>query len=367
MFCSQFARQTASVLLVGDAGAPALAPADEPLAASVLRAVRADVDSQIARVGEERTAVIYLGDNIYPHGLVPRGHEDRAHGEAVLDEQIRASGKAKLFFTLGNHDWKQDDPVGAGGRDRALVQGRYLAGHASNPRLLPPAGCAGPRVIDFGSGLRFVFIDLMGWLLATEQPDAVPDSCRYRDSESIEQALREVYRSSDRRSELTLMHHPLVTAGPHGGHFTWKQHLFPLTDFWANAWIPLPVLGSVYPLSRQWGVTNTDLANRDYQRLVQKLIDAQSARAPLMWIAGHEHSLQIHRNEQGRIQIVSGAGSVSKVNRVEATDTALMAIAAPGYVRLDEYEDRSIRLTVVAIGKDDDPREIYQTCAAPSD
>ena len=39
-------------------------------------------------------------------------------------------------------------------------------------------------------------------------------------------------------------HHPLITAGPHGGHYTWKQHVFPLMDFWPNAWIPLPIIGS---------------------------------------------------------------------------------------------------------------------------
>ncbi len=374
MYCSQFARQTASVLLVGDAGAATLGGADTTLGGAdttdgafadpVLRAVRADVDEQIARVGRDRTAVVYLGDNVYPAGLVPEGHRDRAHGEAVLNEQIRASGDAVLFFTLGNHDWNESDPVGPRGRDRALLEGHYLQGHAVGARLLPPAGCAGPRVVEFGQNLRFVFIDLMGWLLAIGHPDQVPASCRHRESERIEAALREVYRA-DGRTEILLMHHPLVTAGPHGGNFTWKQHVFPLTDFWPHAWIPLPGVGSLYPLSRQWGVTNTDLSNKDYQRLVEKLIAAQTFHSPAILAAGHEHSLQIHRNQQDRIQVVSGAGSVSKVDRVEAMDSLLMAIAAPGYVRLDEYDDRSLRLTMVALQDDDRPREIFQTCTTP--
>lgn len=40
---------------------------------------------------------------------------------------------------------------------------------------------------------------------------------------------------------------------------------------------------------------------------------------------------------------MGGAGSVSKGNRVEATNALLMPIAASGYVRLDEDDDRSLR------------------------
>jgi hypothetical protein len=158
------------------------------------------------------------------------------------------------------------------------------------------------------------------------------------------------------------MHQPLTTAGPHGGHYTWKQHLFPLTDFWPNAWIPLPVLGSAYPLSRQLGVTSTDLAHADYERLIAKMIVTQSSSSPTVLVAGHDHSLQIHRERPSRIHVVSGAGSASKVTRVERVDGALMAIAVPGYVRLDEYDDGWLRLTVVAIQEDARPREIFQTC-----
>jgi len=50
-----------------------------------------------------------------------------------------------------------------------------------------------------------------------------------------------------------------------------------------------------------------------------------------------------------RLQILSGAGSASKVNRVGHTDYVLMAIAAPGSVRVDADDDPPLRLTVVAV------------------
>lgn len=126
------------------------------------------------------------------------------------------------------------------------------------------------------------------------------------------------------------MHHPLLTAGPHGGHYTWKQHIFPLTDFWPWAWLPLPVIGSAYPLSRQLGVTGTDVSSERYKRDIRGVYRAATPWAPGVFIAGHEHSLQLHRDYTGAYYIMSGAGSANKVDRVEADelDTVMLAAVA---------------------------------------
>ncbi len=66
--------------------------------------------------------------------------------------------------------------------------------------------------------------------------------------------------------------------------------------------------------------------------------------------AGHEHSLQVHRDLMGMYYAVSGAGSSKKVDRVDAKyPTALMAEAVPGFMRLDAHEDGSLSLKVYGV------------------
>jgi hypothetical protein len=38
-----------------------------------------------------------------------------------------------------------------------------------------------------------------------------------------------------------------MSNGIHGGYFGIKQHIFPFTDMKKKLYIPLPVIGSIYP------------------------------------------------------------------------------------------------------------------------
>jgi hypothetical protein len=103
--CSSDAKFSSSVFLIGDAGDPQLplasvdAPdANEPLIDPVLSALHAEVAEAVDTIGAERTAVIFLGDNVYPKGLAPPGNPTRAHGQRVLDAQITAIGRARGYF-----------------------------------------------------------------------------------------------------------------------------------------------------------------------------------------------------------------------------------------------------------------------------
>jgi hypothetical protein len=118
---------------------------------------------------------------------------------------------------------------------------------------------------------------------------------------------------------------------------------------------------SIYPLSRQLGVTGTNAA---YIDAIIGIYQASTPRAPMLVAAGHEHSLQVHRDFLGMFYAVSGAGSASKVNRVEPMDTALMAEARPGYMRLDARADGALSLEVLATDGDPTDRSLYRACLA---
>ena len=165
-------------------------------------------------------------------------------------------------------------------------------------------------------------------------------------------AMGREFDTPEGRHMVLALHHPLITAGPHGGHFSLKQHLFPLTDFWPWLYLPLPIIGSVYPLSRQLGVTGTDATSDAYSGTITGIYRATRPKVPILFAGGHEHSLQLHRDAIGAYYLVSGAGSASEVTRVSPTPTAMYAEAVPGYMRLDAHANGALTLEVTAVERE---------------
>lgn len=361
--CEDSSPVTHTVFLIGDAGAPNLsADGSDELVDPVLRGLRAGVVQAVDALDSERVLTLFLGDNVYWDGLPQEGHPDRRHGERVLQAQIAASAPARAVFLLGNHDWHIEGPEGW---NRALEQRRFLERFTPRVSMLPPGGCAGPEHLDLGPYLRFVLIDPIGFGHLADHHDEHVTACPDRTVVEAFYDLAAEFDQPDGKHIALAMHHPLITAGPHGGHFNWKQHLFPLTDFWPWAWLPLPVIGSAYPLSRQLGVTGTDATSESYARYVQSIYRASRPIVPLIYAGGHEHSLQVHRDLAGAYYLVSGAGSADKVDRVwDDLPTLMMATARPGYMRLNVTAKGSLDLTVFAFEGDRGPSPVYAHCLA---
>ncbi len=365
LVCQTKSEIRSSIFLIGDAGKPTL-PDPQPgvpdaLVDPVLSALRSDVAARVAEVGAERTAVVFLGDNIYPAGLELPGEKDHTHGLRVLEAQIAAVGEAQGFFTLGNHDWDQGKAVR--GWEVANAQVEYLSTRAPNISVHPGGTCAGPEVIDFAARVRFVFVDLWAALYQIKVADGRQDHCPFRAGERrILERMQEILDESMDKKVILVTHAPMMTSGPHGGYFPWREHVFPLRVFHRDLWIPLPIIGSIFPLARLMGVTDTDMMSQSYQDSIDAVKQIFRPGAPGLVAAGHEHSLQVHVDPTGVMHAVSGAGSVDKVDYVRTMNSDLMSLAAPGYMRLDSYVDEKVRLTVLALDDDMERRFVYSTC-----
>jgi len=98
---------------------------------------------------------------------------------------------------------------------------------------------------------------------------------------------------------------------------------------------------------------------KDYVESAKRLF---SPSHPTLVAAGHEHSLQVHIDPTGVFHAVSGAGSSSKVDYVRDMRSDLMSLAAPGYMRLDAYEDSTLRLNVFAVDEERGSDLVFSTC-----
>ncbi|MBS1663141.1 MAG: BamA/TamA family outer membrane protein [Bacteroidetes bacterium] len=280
--------------------------------------------------------LVYLGDNVYPHGMPAEGSKDLDEAKKILDYQISvvAGKKARAFFVPGNHDWKQGKP---GGWQQVRNEEDYVESLGMpNVDFLPKDGCPGPVAVAVGDKTVLVAMDSQWWLQDDQDKPGTESGCDCKDSRSITNALRDIISTYPDKLIVLAMHHPLYTHGEHGGYYTIKQHLFPLTDLKPGLWIPLPLIGSIYPIVRGVFGNVQDVHNPRYKDFREKIEAVIAGHSNVVHVAGHEHTLQLLQHDSV-YYVVSGAGS--KNTRVKMGEYSLMAKEDYGFSVIEVRED----------------------------
>ncbi|HKT61037.1 MAG TPA: hypothetical protein VJQ46_13385, partial [Gemmatimonadales bacterium] len=175
--------------------------------------------------------------------------------------------------------------------------------------------------------------------------------------QEVSDSLLGALRDKGPRQAIVLDHHPLRSGGEHGGSFTLVDHIFPLRNIKSWLWIPLPLIGSLYPIARQHGISNQDLSGRKYGEMVRALEAVFARYPPLVMASGHDHDLQVIRGGRPDItnaayQLVSGAGILGHTGLVRSVHGSLFERDAAGFMRLDVTRDGRIRLSVTTVARD---------------
>ncbi len=339
-----------SLYLIGDAGKP------DSNGEPVLMALRRDLDSR-----RSQRVVVFLGDNAYPRGLPAPGRPGRRAAERHLAAQVEVvtSTGSRGYMVPGNHDWAKH---GADGWEAIKRQEGFVdSAGGGNVLLQPGGGCPGPSVVDIGARLRLVLLDTQWWLHPGPKPRD-PDSNCGADSESeIVDSLQAALMGAAGRLVVLTEHHPLRSGGAHGGHFDWKDHIFPLRAIKPWLWIPLPWIGSLYPTVRQQGISSQDIPSRAYQRLIAALRRALAAAPPSLYAAGHEHNLQVLSGGPARLELVSGTGIYGHSGEAVSIRGTLFARRASGFARLDVPKVGRARLAVLEVDAEGGSREAFST------
>jgi hypothetical protein len=319
------------IVLIGDAGE--LTGGKHPVVDAVKSLIKLD----------KKTTVLYLGDNLYKVGLPDEESRMYSQTRAVLDTQININtgNDARVIMIPGNHDWENG---GRGGYDAVMREQLYVNFKAKKDvSFVPEDGCPGPIEIPLGSDVVLVLFDSQWWLHPHEKPEVESD-CACKTKEELTYQLEEMTTRNSKKLVILGCHHPFKTYGTHGGYYPLKQHIFPLTDMRKNLYIPLPVIGSIYPLSRSFFGTPQDLRHPTYQDMVTKVSEAVKATPNLIFVAGHDHNLQ-HIVDSNRNYLVSGGGckinrsSTSKHSKFNSTSTgfAVLEVSINKNVNVDFY------------------------------
>ena len=321
------------LLLLGDGGAPRQ---DEP----VLKTL-----GEWARKDAAKTSIVFLGDNMYPEGMTERKKHE---ADARLTPQlavVKAAGVHGLFIP-GNHDW-------ASGREEGLravlaQEGFINEALADELNFLPSGGSPGPVAFDLPKihpAVRLIVLNTQWWLHQYEKPQKSPET-----------VIEELIGLLDTELPVIVVgHHPLETYGPHGGYFDWKTHLFPVRDLKGWLWIPVPILGSFYPYWREYLYkSDQDISGTRNKNMVAQLNHAFSRRkfgnqnaSLLIYAAGHDHSLQVLKDDIVDYLLVSGAAATQKVTEVMSGKNTLFAHSHTGFMAVDFFTNGKVLLRVV--------------------
>jgi len=299
----------------------------------------------------ESTLVVFLGDNVYPAGLVGENSPDREEAMSYLNRQINTvlDANAKGLFIPGNHDWDNNNYEGW---ENIKRQAYYVNGYKEkNIIFLPENGCPGPEVIDFGNNIRVVILDTQWWLRDSgTRPEPGNSECSHCYERSVISALDSVLAISSDKFVILAAHHPLSTHGPHGGYFSWVDHIFPLTNLNEYLWIPLPVIGSLYPLIRGMGVSKQDLSSNKYTNMREQIEGIVIKYPNVLVASGHEHALQVLEGPAGNYYLVSGAGVWGDVEEsLSEDDDTIFNGRYEGFMILDFYKAGKGKLSVIRV------------------
>ncbi|WP_242928261.1 metallophosphoesterase [Pontibacter vulgaris] len=322
-----------SIAFVGDPGAVATDGTDPVL----------NLLQQWQKENDKEGTIIFLGDNIYPVGLPAEGHRHYTLAKERLDQLLITikNYAGKGIFLSGNHDWNKGR---AGGYAQMLRQEQYVVNALQDEEsYLPRNGCPGPTTLQLADGLLLLVINTQWWVQRAEKPIGQKDGCPYNDIEDFFVELNSILRQNKHQRILVAAHHPLYSNAQHGGKFTLRQHIFPLTAAHKRFLIPLPIFGSLYPFYRKMFGAYEDMSHRKYKRMRKRLLRIFHRYSNIIYLAGHDHNLQ-HFEVRQNHYIVSGAGS--KTSFVKKGGKATFTLEQLGFFVLDYYDDGKVWMEV---------------------
>lgn len=316
-----------TVYLIGDTGYSSLNPREPILAV---------LEQQLLKSGKQ-SAVVFLGDNVYPDGLQPEESPSRMQTEERLLAQLKTVERypGRVVFIPGNHDWQSS---GKEGLDFIRRQEQFVESYLDRGNtFLPDSGYPGPVSVslsyDFKDksvpyDIQLLILDTQWWLHPHEKPLSPGIENTVQQKKKILSDMRKMVNSHRDDEILIAAHHPLFSYGRHGGKFPASTHLLP------------PVFGSLYVAYRNiWGY-HQDISN--YDDLKNGLLDGFKGKDNLIYASGHEHSLQFIPYEDGEDRqyfLVSGSGSVTSYVKSQRDNT--FTYQGKGFIVIHFYEDRT--------------------------
>lgn len=298
----------------------------------------------------DASAIVWLGDNIYPVGLAPESSPYHPEGKHRLLAQLRTMSdyKGYKYFVPGNHDWYTYGRIGL--RRQELLVDSFLL-QTPNPNaqtnfFIPDKGCGDPQVHDLIDGIGLLMMD-SHWFLNKNARSGDQSVCEVSNPREYLDKLKSEINEHQNHSLIVASHHPPYTYAHHGGKFPLKDDIFPLTQEVKWLYLPLPIAGYVFNRVRL-RLSEQDVYHPLYKSYRAHLESVLKEKGVSIVASGHEHTLQ-HIERHRQYFIVSGAGT--KKNKVGRGKGLKFAIGEQGYVKLIFKDAKKARIQYIVPGQ----------------
>ena len=312
-------------------------------ATEILEVVNSAIDSS----NQGSNSLVILGD------LLKR-HKNHSSIDPFINN-LAQEFEGNIFFLPGDKDW---DYGSATGKEKVIALGSAIEKEVDGKdTFLPNNGCPGPSEVVINDQLVLIFLDSQWWLHDHQKSRGNASGCTATDKFSYTLRLEESINRHENKHILVVQHHPLFSNGHRGGYFSLKDHIFPLTFLNENLYLPLPVVGSIYPILRYLGTNEQDIAHPEYQDMKKELLSVLEERENVTLVASHDYNLQ-YRKYKDLHHIVSGAATATEYAQIK--NEAEFVYQNQGFARIKYYETGESLLEFI-VPSDDNKSEVVFT------
>lgn len=325
------------VIFIGDAG-------------TISSQQAAIINDAAHNVKSGKTQTFFLGNNIYPNGMPLKSGKRADEQINILESQFKPFQErgTPVTFIPGHRDWNSNR---AKGFLRIKKQSQYLNNQTDSlVRMKPANGCPDPEVIPLDEDLILIALDTEWWLHDFKKTDENAKCSKSKTK--VQNKLRKILYDNLDKTILLATHHPSKTNGKYAAKFSWKTHIFPFTAAEKHLYLPLPGIGSLYPLFKKIGAGREELHHPKYTEMNRLIGEIFRDFPNVIQVSGHEDGLQLIKNSGDYIppQIVTGIGDRKNPYLKEGEHTKFQA-SHPGYVIADWLADKKIRFSFYAYKK----------------
>ncbi len=318
---SLFAQESSdySVYLIGDAG-------EDTIPGKALLMLKEEL------LKNPNSAVVFLGDNVYPAGLKPNDKGSESHLESQLS--ILKEYQGQVYFIPGNHDWAAQT---MGGLKRVKYQEHFVSDYLKKKSIcsnrnkntfLPSNGLPGPTSVMLNKNLRLITIDTQWFLHRFKK---TKNGSKKNTERLFYIKLDSILKVAKQNQEQVLItaHHPMYTNGQHSRSRQPFRFLINKTPFF------------IFGLAGMYNLYFQDISQPTYKKMRNRMLTVFNQYNNIIYASGHDHNLQFIMGNENRY-IVSGCGSkLSRLNKKKKFDAVFEDDKKIGFAKLIYEPDGS--------------------------